>query len=88
VPLSQRWGRLFVSVGYALRTPTTGRTVAQLTVRAAVDLGMRKGPMFRPLADRTFFDQVGIVNGALMWPNETDIAPDAMYGEATGRSGW
>jgi hypothetical protein len=44
--------------------------------------------MFRPLADRTFFDQVGIVNGALTWPNETDIAPDAMYGEATGRSGW
>lgn len=77
-----------MSIGYALRTPTTRRTVAQLTVRAGVDLGMRKGPMFRPLADRTFFDQVGIVNGALTWPNETDIAPDAMYGEATGRSGW
>ena len=39
--LSERWGRLFVSVGYALRTPTTARTVAQPTVRAGVDLGMR-----------------------------------------------
>jgi putative transposase len=41
VTLSQRWGRLFVSVGYALRTPNSGRTVAQLTVGAGVDLGMR-----------------------------------------------
>jgi putative transposase len=39
--LSQRWGRLFVSIGYALRTPTTPRTPAQPTVRAGVDLGMR-----------------------------------------------
>jgi putative transposase len=39
--LSQRWGRLFVSVGYALCTPTTARTVAHPTVIAGVDLGVR-----------------------------------------------
>ena len=39
--LSQRWGRLFVSVGYVLRTPATARTVAHPTVRAGVDLGVR-----------------------------------------------
>lgn len=39
--LSQRWGRLFVSIGYALRTPDTARTPAQPTVRAGVDLGVR-----------------------------------------------
>ena len=39
--LSQQWGRLFVSVGYALRTPDTVRTPAQPTVRAGVDLGVR-----------------------------------------------
>ena len=39
--LSQRWGRLFVSVGYALRTPDTARTPTQPTVRAGVDLGVR-----------------------------------------------
>jgi putative transposase len=39
--LSQQWGRLFVSIGYALRTPDTVRTPTQPTVRAGVDLGMR-----------------------------------------------
>jgi putative transposase len=39
--LSERWGRLFVSVSYALRAPETTRTPANPTVRAGVDLGMR-----------------------------------------------
>ena len=37
--LSQRWGRLFVSIGYALRSPDAVRSPAQPTVRAGVDLG-------------------------------------------------
>jgi putative transposase len=39
--LSQRWGRLFVSVNYALRTQTAPAAVAQPTVRAGMDLGIR-----------------------------------------------
>jgi putative transposase len=39
--LSQRWGRLLVSIGYAIRTPTSARTVARPSVRAGVDLGVR-----------------------------------------------
>jgi len=39
--LSQRWGRLFVSINYALRTPTTACVVSQPTVTAGVDLGVR-----------------------------------------------
>ncbi|WP_084024910.1 IS607 family element RNA-guided endonuclease TnpB [Mycobacterium avium] len=39
--LSQRWGRLFVSISYALRTPATARIPVQPTVRAGVDLGVR-----------------------------------------------
>lgn len=39
--LSQQWGRLFVSISYALRTPTTARTASQPTVIAGVDLGVR-----------------------------------------------
>jgi putative transposase len=39
--ISERWGRLFVSIGYALRTPTSARTVARPSVRAGVDLGLR-----------------------------------------------
>jgi putative transposase len=39
--LSQRWGRLFVSINYALRTPTTPRTVTLPAATAGVDLGVR-----------------------------------------------
>ncbi|WP_211229592.1 IS607 family element RNA-guided endonuclease TnpB [Nakamurella lactea] len=40
--LTQRWGRLFVSVGYALHTPTEHhRTPVMPGVRAGVDLGLR-----------------------------------------------
>jgi putative transposase len=39
--LSERWGRLFVSVNYALRVPTTPHAVTRPTVRAGVDLGVR-----------------------------------------------
>jgi putative transposase len=39
--LSQRWGRLFVSVNYALRTPATPPVVVAPAVRAGVDLGVR-----------------------------------------------
>jgi putative transposase len=39
--LSQQWGRLFVAVCYALRTPATAPTVASATVRAGMDLGIR-----------------------------------------------
>jgi putative transposase len=39
--LSERWGRLFVSVNYALRTPSMARAVDHPSVRAGVDLGVR-----------------------------------------------
>jgi putative transposase len=39
--LCEQWGRLFVSIGYGLRSPTTLRTVTYLSVRAGVDLGVR-----------------------------------------------
>jgi putative transposase len=39
--LSQRWGRLFVSVCYALRTPVSASMLSRPTVRAGVDLGIR-----------------------------------------------
>jgi putative transposase len=39
--VSEQWGRLFVSVNYALRAPRTPRTVAQPSVRAGLDVGVR-----------------------------------------------
>ena len=38
--LAERWGRLFVSVNYAVRTPAT-KCVSKPGVRAGVDLGLR-----------------------------------------------
>lgn len=40
------------------------------------------GPMsgvFEPLRDPTRFAEVGIDHGAVTWPGELDLAPDAMY---------
>ncbi|MBV8817525.1 MAG: DUF2442 domain-containing protein [Acidobacteriaceae bacterium] len=34
-----------------------------------------------PLRDKHFFEQVFIDNGAVAWPGEIDLAPDAMYSE-------
>ena len=38
-----------------------------------------------PLRDPHFFDQVFIDCGAVAWPGEIDLAPDAMYSEVSGK---
>lgn len=38
------------------------------------------GPMFEPLKDPAFFAQVSVDEfGAVCWPNQADLAPDALY---------
>ena len=37
--------------------------------------------VLRPLRDPAFFRQVFIDHGAVAWPGEIDLAPDAMYRE-------
>jgi hypothetical protein len=38
------------------------------------------GPVFEPLKDKNFFDQVVVEEfGTICWPNEADLAPDAIY---------
>jgi hypothetical protein len=34
-----------------------------------------------PLRDERFFEQVFIDYGAVAWPGEIDLAPDAMYAQ-------
>jgi hypothetical protein len=38
-----------------------------------------------PLCDEHFFDQVFIDCGAVAWPGEIDLAPDAMYAQVAGQ---
>lgn len=37
--------------------------------------------VFAALADPTLFNQVFVEHGAVTWPGEIDLAPDAMYAE-------
>ena len=39
--------------------------------------------VFRQLQDRAYFDRVGIVLGAVTWPDGQDIAPDTLLAEMT-----
>lgn len=39
--------------------------------------------LFRELRDRAYFERVGIVAGAVSWPNEQDIAPDTLLAGLT-----
>ena len=38
-----------------------------------------------PLRDQRFFKQVFIDDGAVAWPGEIDLAPDAMYAEISAK---
>ena len=35
--------------------------------------------VFAVLRDPTIFQQVSVLNGAVTWPGDLDLAPDAMY---------
>jgi len=39
-----------------------------------------------PLLDVHFFEQVFIDEGAVAWPGEIDLAPDAMYAQVASQS--
>ena len=40
-----------------------------------------------PLRDERFFEQVFIDYGAVAWPGEIDLAPDAMYAQIASQRG-
>ncbi len=42
------------------------------------------GPMFEPLKDPAFFARARVDEfGAVCWPNDADLAPDALYRKIT-----
>ena len=49
--------------------------------------GRLVGPVFEALKDPTFFSQVRLADyGAPVWPNGTDIAPDALHDRLAAKS--
>ncbi len=77
--LSQRWGRLFVAIGYALRTPDTVRTPTQPTVRAGVDLGV---PTLATVATR---DSVTGAETLIEYPNPAPLKATLAARRRAGR---
>ena len=48
----------------------------------------RRATVFSKLVDVALFNQVGIDVGAVTWPGELDLAPDAMYDEIKKSGEW
>ncbi len=44
--------------------------------------------VFEALRNPAMFAQVGIDHGAVTWPGEIDLAPDAMYDEIKAHGRW
>ncbi len=44
--------------------------------------------IFEPLNNPQFFSKAFIENGVVSWPNEIDLAPDAMYQEIKKHGEW
>jgi hypothetical protein len=44
--------------------------------------------VFEPLRDPALFAQVYIRRGAVTWPGDLDLAPDAMYDEIRAHGQW
>jgi len=44
--------------------------------------------VFAVLADPSLFAQVRLEFGAVVWPGELDLAPDAMHGEIQSHGEW
>ena len=44
--------------------------------------------VFAHLTDPAQFGRVTVVNGAITWPGELDLAPDAMHREIKERGEW
>jgi hypothetical protein len=44
--------------------------------------------VFEPLKNPQFFARVFIDDGVVTWPNEVDLAPDAMYQEIKKKGEW
>ena len=59
---------------YRLYVETVGGAKGFLDMTPYLEVGV-----FRELKDPNYFNRVGIVLGAVTWPNEQDIAPETLF---------
>jgi len=55
--------------------------------RVKFEEGFFRG-VFAHLKDQTLFEEVDVVCGAVTWPGELDLAPDAMHDEIALNGEW
>ena len=55
---------------------------------STVRVKSNKAGVFKKLEDKEFFAQVYLEYGAVTWPNELDLAPDAMYDAIKKQGEW
>jgi hypothetical protein len=51
-------------------------------------LGREQVGVFAPLRDPAVFSQVSVELGAVTWPGDLDLAPDAMYDAIRQKGAW
>lgn len=59
---------------YQLRLTFTNGESGVYDCRPLLDFGV-----FRELRDESYFRQVRVEGGTVVWPNEQDICPDTLY---------
>lgn len=58
------------------------------TVEMSSLLHSPRAGVFAPLADPSLFARVFVEHGAVSWPGELDLAPDAMYQAIKENGSW
>ncbi|WP_137152772.1 DUF2442 domain-containing protein [Devosia sp. FKR38] len=84
VPWRTAW--LEVLPDYAVRVGFPDGTVG--VVRMAAMINDSEAGVFASLRDPAVFAQAYLDLGAVTWPGEIDIAPDAMYREIKANGEW
>lgn len=76
---------------------TAVKPIEYLTLKVTFNDGLEGMVHFKPshltgvfesLKDKNYFDKVYISHGAVTWPGELDLAPDAMHTEIKKNGSW
>jgi Protein of unknown function (DUF2442) len=87
-----------VTVGEPIWDVVKVAAIAPLTLAVEFEDGLKGKVQFKTsylhgvfakLKDQAYFEQVGLSNGTVSWPNEQpDMAPDTMYDEIKAHGEW